>query len=249
MTVLEPMLKHPGHPDQKVHAGKHGGSVAPAAREGRRIESSEAMDEAFRAEIDDRAMVSYSENDQRFAGAMKMSIAERIEERMGDVPTEDLVKTLSPEQQQDANYALGLGNSSSKNTDSVTVMDGHLMFTETRNAEGRTDLLGREYAELGTPMAEMMVRQQAISSMVQSWASSSNDSNPKSLAIQEAATKEFGLSKPAKWDMEDNVRVETSRLLAENEGTYRKFLRAQYDETQSMLSGQGISEIVAYRGM
>lgn len=252
---LTPVVKHPGHGDQKVHGRKGSGVSAAPAREGRRIDSAEDMDEAFKAEINDRALVPYPEAYGEFAGAMKMSIAERLDDRMKDVSTEDLVNTLSNEQQRAARYALdpesdtGFGDMLEGRTQVFIDDYGDLNFETEEFSAGVTDLLGREYAEIGTPMAEMFVRHSAVSNLTSQWATSSNDRNPASLAIQDAAAKEFGVKNPVEWKMSPTTRTETEMMIAQNGDVHRKFVRAQYDETQEMLASRGISEIVAYRGM
>jgi hypothetical protein len=93
------------------------------------------------------------------------------------------------------------------------------------------------------------LRYKTISNLVSSWASSSNGTNPLSLAIQSLAAKEFGIPDAAEWDMPIGVANEVRDVAKKNENIIRKFLRAQYDLTQEYFQKKGISKITLYRGI
>ena len=107
-----------------------------------------------------------------------------------------------------------------------------------------------------------------VRDLVDTWATTSGDSNLKALLIQEAARQEFGLTDvrmkdllaiaqendalnyyddPHLWTTAQYVRY-TTTLESREFGGYRAFVRAQYDETQAMLEKHGITEVLLYRG-
>jgi hypothetical protein len=113
-------------------------------------------------------------------------------------------------------------------------------------------------------MVRTQLREDAVSNLVQTWAQSSNDHNPYSLAIQESAAKEFGLTNTAPWDTEEQTTFQdwvvsnpeakvpldsaVQKDLDKNGDMYQAFLRAQYDNTQQFFKDNGISQVTAYRG-
>jgi hypothetical protein len=96
--------------------------------------------------------------------------------------------------------------------------------------------------------SDKSVREEAVSTIVSMWAGTSNDSNPQSLAIQDAAEKEFGLQDTKGWDTHDTISAGEKNLVAEHGAVYQDVLRAQYNDTQQMFKDQGISSITLYRG-
>lgn len=105
-----------------------------------------------------------------------------------------------------------------------------------------------EYARGGTPEADAMAREYAVSSLVGQWAGTANDSIPKALAIQNAARAEFGLKGTNDWPMSDDLARNVREDTKSNGGVYKDFLRAQYDETQDRFKALGISEVTLARG-
>ena len=94
---------------------------------------------------------------------------------------------------------------------------------------------------------------QACSDRVKLWAHSSNDSDPASLAMQISAEKEFGIKDAAGWDNAGWDHRDANAAAVKVEATQgdqnQKFLRAQYDATQSMFADHGIKDVVLYRGV
>lgn len=86
--------------------------------------------------------------------------------------------------------------------------------------------------------------------LVSQWAQSSNDDNPLSLAIQEAAWSEFDLpNETADWTSSSDGTIEQAEEMYRNhERALRAFVRAQYDETQAWLRERGIERLELYRG-
>ena len=103
-----------------------------------------------------------------------------------------------------------------------------------------------------TPEAQQMVREATIAGLIHGWATTSNDTNARALAMQDAVQKEFNLKGTAEWktdpsaplSLEANVRDE----IATNGPLLQAFVRAQYDTTQKALSAAGITEMTLYRG-
>ena len=116
------------------------------------------------------------------------------------------------------------------------------------------DLNQPDMARGDTPEAAQMLREAAVAGLVHQWASTSNDSNTKSLAIQESAKQEFGLSGSASWQPKDGPMIyqdaqkSVDSEIKQNGDYYRAFLRAQYDETQQQLKDAGITGLDVFRG-
>jgi hypothetical protein len=95
-----------------------------------------------------------------------------------------------------------------------------------------------------------MLAYATASGMLAAWATTSNDNNSNSLAIQQVAESHFGIQGAATWDYaetatEDNVQDTVNRY----EDVIAANLDAQYNATQQWFQEQGISEVTLYRGM
>lgn len=105
------------------------------------------------------------------------------------------------------------------------------------------------WAVAGTPEAEALVREAATSTLVNQWAQTSNDSNPCSLAMQQAAAEQFNLENYAEWRrMDGDLSAATTAAYEANGDVYGAFLQAQYDNTQAQLKAAGIESLTVYRG-
>lgn len=103
-----------------------------------------------------------------------------------------------------------------------------------------------------TPEQKTRIREEAVAILITRWAVTSNDTDPKSLAMQEAAQDEFGLKGTAGWnqtDLSNDTRAKTDDDYAKNGDLYRAFLRAQYESTQEYLAKNGVKELGLYRGV
>jgi hypothetical protein len=93
------------------------------------------------------------------------------------------------------------------------------------------------------------MKEWAASKLVQTWAGTSNDSNTRSLALQEIAQDEFGLTNTAPWNMDPAKRAAVDEAKATHDEALRAFLRAQYELTQEDFAKRGVTEINVWRGM
>jgi uncharacterized protein YukE len=100
---------------------------------------------------------------------------------------------------------------------------------------------------MDAPGTERLVREMAVSELIQSWAHTSNGTNPRSLAIQEAARAEFGLGGVLDWPMSDSLRARVAQEVADHGDVHRQLLGAQFERTQQELRRQGINDLVLYR--
>lgn len=79
--------------------------------------------------------------------------------------------------------------------------------------------------------------------LIQTWAATSNDGNPTSLAVQERAADEFPMpGGAAEW------RTAGPDLSADAEALLGATLTAMHARTQRWFEGRGISEVTLYRG-
>jgi hypothetical protein len=92
-----------------------------------------------------------------------------------------------------------------------------------------------------------------VSSLVDQWAITSNDSSARSHAIQEAARDEFGLSGASEWDpIDGNVSAAMAKgreIYAAHGAVYRDFVRAQYDGTQEWFKERDVVSVELWRGV
>jgi hypothetical protein len=143
--------------------------------------------------------------------------------------------------------------------------DSPLSFTDPDAMEHKAAELAklgnRDVHQGGTPGVEGVFREAAVSALIKQWAWTSNDTEAKSLAIQEAARREFHLDSAAGWEPEPSPDPEgyggalnaligggTDADFKAHEGVYRDFLRTEYALTQADLKAAGISAVRLYRG-
>ena len=93
-----------------------------------------------------------------------------------------------------------------------------------------------------------------VNTMVQNWAASSSDNNPVSIALQRAASEEFGLEltpfiRQTITNMEAEGGLSALGSLAETREKARKFVNAVYESTQEFFRQQGIKSVRVLRGM
>jgi hypothetical protein len=98
-----------------------------------------------------------------------------------------------------------------------------------------------------------LLREKAVSMLIGQWAQTSNDSEPLSLAMQDAAQREFGLTGTVPFQVVGTAEAQqTADGLTERSGsTYQDFVRTQYDQTQSALKDEGLNPndtVTLYRG-
>lgn len=92
------------------------------------------------------------------------------------------------------------------------------------------------------------LRFNAVNAMIATWAATSNDTNVRSLIMQEAAQAEFGLDPSWIYAWPDKVNMMDEHRAAHMD-TYRAFLRAMYDNTQAELAASGIKYVRLRRGV
>lgn len=99
------------------------------------------------------------------------------------------------------------------------------------------------------PAYDQLLAEGVARTLVSQWASSANDSDPLSLAVQDSVARVFSTADTAAWNVESRTG-ETRDLITEHHGpVLDAFVRAQYDSTQEMLAAGGIDELQLYRGV
>ena len=93
--------------------------------------------------------------------------------------------------------------------------------------------------------AERALRETVVNGLIQTWASTSNDSNPRSLAVQHAAEIEFGLKDTHGWS---KAVAASKKEYTQNGALYREFLRVMYENTQEWAKANGITKVRLRRG-
>ena len=108
------------------------------------------------------------------------------------------------------------------------------------------------------PVAEMSTEErasEAVNSLVQQWAQSSNDSLTVSLAIQQVTERVFGLTNSAPASVisgENEQAEENAKVLSDPSSASGKLIEAlvrqQYANTQAYFAAKGIKEVILHRG-
>ena len=95
-----------------------------------------------------------------------------------------------------------------------------------------------------------------VTTYIQSWAGSSSDSNPDSLAMQMAAAELFELEPTpyvvdawAKMGEEARYTGRGAQTVEEGLAIAKKILQAMYDDTQERLKAAGVEKVTLFRGM
>lgn len=88
-----------------------------------------------------------------------------------------------------------------------------------------------------------------VNAMIKLWAQSSNDNNPLSLAMQNAAVTEFNLTDHYDWPMSPDL-AERVKFEQETHGDFhRTFLRTMYEHTQEWAKVNGVTHLKLKRGV
>jgi len=95
--------------------------------------------------------------------------------------------------------------------------------------------------------ADLKVHEEAARQLIRQWEGTSGDSNPRSIMMQLAAKKEFGLKSTSIWWKPGKVE-EATKLLETHEKPARMFLREMYNDTQEHLAKQGLKTVRLSRG-
>lgn len=94
---------------------------------------------------------------------------------------------------------------------------------------------------------ETALLETVANSLIQQWAGTSNDSNARSLAMQDLAVEEFGLSNTYEWP-KGNLASAIEKEKNKHRKLYRLFLREQYNNTQEWAKANGIKKVRLIRG-
>ena len=93
------------------------------------------------------------------------------------------------------------------------------------------------------------LRYQISSDLIKNWAITSNGNDFVSLAMQDVAKKEFGISAAANWQIDPENQKKIDKIVKNNGNLLGRFLRAQYDATQEYFNRKGITKVTLYRGV
>lgn len=91
-------------------------------------------------------------------------------------------------------------------------------------------------------------REAVVRALVQTWAATSNDNNPRSLAMQKLTVEEFGLDPAFIYDWHTKPQY-LDEHIARHRELYRRFLREMYNWTQADLKAQGWTHVRLRRGV
>lgn len=103
-------------------------------------------------------------------------------------------------------------------------------------------------AEIGTGKFSRDPLTDACAVIVQTWAATSSNERPLSLAVQLAAEKQFGLNEWSTFRTR-SAWPEATALYEKHKEGLSAFLSAQYELTQEYFAKKGISDLFLFRGM
>lgn len=142
--------------------------------------------------------------------------------------------------------------------DDLEPLDPQVLAT---NSRGWLQLVDERYAEIDSNLRAVYttpdevrtaIARDVASKLVGKWAATSNDHDPLSLAIQEAAVDEFELTDYARWDelgfASEPLMANVATIKQRHGDVLRAFVRAQHDETQRMFKAGGVDTVRLYRG-
>jgi len=137
--------------------------------------------------------------------------------------------------------------------DSANAAEG--IYSSQRLKAEVAERLGNKMDSLNMPewkkFAEgMSLKGDSISStknIIRQWAETSGDTNPRSIMMQLAAEKEFGLKGSSIW-WDKTALAEAKTLFETHEVAARRFLREMYNDTQAYLKSQGLKTVRVARG-
>lgn len=180
----------------------------------------------------------------------KAGVQRDLTARLGDVPTEEFAKILSgsPGMHDNSEFA-PLAQAWRAHRDYGTPIDikarqlgGSWVAQSKWNAPGASWITPTDNEHL-----EQMIRETAVNALIQTWAATSNDSNVRSLAIQDAAAAEFGLD--PEWIFNWHaIPAEMDSHTKAHGATYRRFVREMYNNTQAELKKTGFTHVRLRRG-
>lgn len=115
-----------------------------------------------------------------------------------------------------------------------------------------------KYGDAGTgeshlafdPNGAEVIRRGVVSDLVGTWATTSNDSDFVSHAVQETVKDTFKLQGTADWKEVQNsgFAKEVANFKAINGNLLQNYVKAQYDATQTLFANKGITQVQLYRG-
>lgn len=215
--------------------------------------------------------------DMTVRGDCKAAIAKDIASRLGTKFDEQLIGKWffgPPEIRHNSMYELQDGQARYVNLYEAGSNQWDKLGPRTSEYDEDGEPIGKptgEYVRGDDPRVITALREEGVSQLISEWANTSNDTSPLSLAMQQSATKEFGLAGHFDWnydaaaretllvptnsenstvkDLAEKTKAEVDKLVSEKGDFYRAFLRAQYNATQDYFKAAGIKEVSVYRGM
>jgi GNAT superfamily N-acetyltransferase len=204
----------------------------------------------------------YGMDDLAAAASLKASVSQRIAERM-DVPTQELISACFPDTTSgsggfasDPTYIAWQQALTPTDRTRVYLEAGKIQVFQSRHKDEnfpKSNITGGPISvPAGFSEAEGLVREAAVSNLVNAWAQTSNDTSVKSLSVQRAAEDVFKIKDATPWSgssaNSEEFRARLDTHYEKHKETFQKFVKAQYRETQEMFKDIGVTEIDIYRG-
>lgn len=169
----------------------------------------------------------------------KAYVAERVAAKLGDMKLADLIASLNTG-----------GYNQAQLTTFLSAAAELSKYEYLPHPDGVIDIAPKGTGDpsrgIWKPLTDKAMREYAVSKLVQTWAGTSNDHNMRSLALQEAAIREFDLKGAAPWK---DAPAEVKSVLDKHGAVYQRFLRVQYELTQADFAERGITHVDVQRGM
>ena len=244
---------------------------APDAPRARRVVNADEMRDEYMRIATEKVTPNAEaiDRDDELAPRLKQYVAESISEAMADVPADDMFKATYDERRytgtghmghdaymewdryrSSADVFLHPSQGDPEHT-RIAWFEGRLWEYDDRTPPiAVRDPRGPVYANgpVGSPEAEKAKRMFAVSELVHLWAVTSNDSNIPALAMQEVARDVFGLDDAEHWKVDPEEATKVAQTKDTYRSIYERYLRAEYDSTQTLLKDMGITHVRLHRG-
>ncbi len=179
------------------------------------------------------------------AGTAKANIQENLTRRLnGRVTTQQILDAVLATQNDKASNLVNMANALKK-VAAGGKPEGYVAPAHAGHWALANGAIGSKSLPANKENLERALLESVVSMLVATWASTSNDNNPRSLAMQHAAEVEFGLKDTYGWTQSQAV---TKQEYAINGPLYREFLRVMYENTQEWAKANGVTKVRLRRG-
>lgn len=175
----------------------------------------------------------------------KARIQVELNKRLADVPIQDFIRLSKSPNFNSSQYSKQLASAvEGMIKNNVKEYKGYKLSATL----GSYQLVPADGASVSLAEMENALRMTETNALIRIWAGTSNDANPRSLAMQRAAKEEFGLTHTYDWPGE-HTDAKIADEYAKYGLVFRRFLREMHTSTQQWLKTQGVTHVRLVRGV